>query len=116
MNISKIANAFALTLAVTALPAMALNTQGTYNNNYPNSNYPNNGQTHQRHQKLDVKAMDRNGDGIVTRAEWTGDDASFQRHDRNGDGVISAADRQQRGNNGRQGNYQRQNGNWRSGS
>ena len=36
MNLSKLTSAFALTLAVSALPAMALNTTGVYNN----SNYP----------------------------------------------------------------------------
>jgi Ca2+-binding EF-hand superfamily protein len=34
-------------------------------------------------------AMDRNGDGVITRSEWNGSDRSFQVHDWNGDGVLS---------------------------
>jgi Ca2+-binding EF-hand superfamily protein len=33
--------------------------------------------------------MDRNNDGRITRAEWTGSDRSFAVHDWNGDGVLS---------------------------
>jgi Ca2+-binding EF-hand superfamily protein len=33
--------------------------------------------------------MDRNGDGVITRDEWRGNDNSFAVHDRNGDGVLS---------------------------
>jgi hypothetical protein len=36
---------------------------------------------------------DRNGDGLITRNEWPGNDVSFRRLDRNGDGVISKYDR-----------------------
>ena len=35
------------------------------------------------------QAMDRNGDGRITRAEWRGSDRSFEVHDWNGDGVLS---------------------------
>jgi Ca2+-binding EF-hand superfamily protein len=34
-------------------------------------------------------AMDRNGDGRISRQEWNGSDRSFQVHDWNGDGVLS---------------------------
>jgi len=34
-------------------------------------------------------AMDRNGDGVITRAEWQGSDQSFRQQDRNGDGILS---------------------------
>ena len=34
-------------------------------------------------------AMDRNGDGVITRKEWRGSDASFKVHDWNNDGVLS---------------------------
>ena len=34
-------------------------------------------------------AMDRNGDGVITRAEWQGNDQSFRQQDRNGDGILS---------------------------
>lgn len=33
--------------------------------------------------------MDRDGDGVITRAEWRGSDQSFRVHDWNGDGVLS---------------------------
>jgi len=33
--------------------------------------------------------MDRNGDGVITRAEWRGSDRSFRAHDWNGDGILS---------------------------
>jgi hypothetical protein len=33
--------------------------------------------------------MDRNNDGVVTRAEWRGSDDSFRVHDWNGDGILS---------------------------
>jgi Ca2+-binding EF-hand superfamily protein len=33
--------------------------------------------------------MDRNGDGVITRAEWRGSAQSFRVHDWNGDGVLS---------------------------
>ena len=35
------------------------------------------------------RAMDRNADGMITRAEWRGSDQSFRVHDWNGDGVLS---------------------------
>jgi len=35
------------------------------------------------------RAMDRDGDGVVTRAEWQGSDRSFDVHDWNRDGVLS---------------------------
>ncbi len=33
--------------------------------------------------------MDRNRDGVITRAEWIGSQASFRVHDWNGDGILS---------------------------
>jgi len=96
MNMSRLASACALTIGVMALPAMALNTHNTQP--YYNGQAQNQGQRQGRGDWQNrMKAMDRNGDGIITRDEWTGDDASFKKHDRNGDGVISAADRQQDG-------------------
>lgn len=35
------------------------------------------------------RGMDRNNDGVITRAEWRGNDRSFRVHDWNGDGVLS---------------------------
>lgn len=39
-----------------------------------------------------IGAMDRDRDGVVTRAEWRGSDEAFRRHDTNGDGVLSGAE------------------------
>jgi hypothetical protein len=39
---------------------------------------------------------DANGDVIVSRSEWPGNDDTFRRLDRNGDGVLSEADRKLR--------------------
>ena len=36
------------------------------------------------------RGMDRNRDGVITRAEWRGNEQSFRQHDRNNDGVLSA--------------------------
>jgi Ca2+-binding EF-hand superfamily protein len=33
--------------------------------------------------------LDRNGDGVITRDEWRGNDRSFRSHDWDGDGVLS---------------------------
>jgi Ca2+-binding EF-hand superfamily protein len=38
------------------------------------------------------RGMDRDGDGVITRAEWRGNDQSFRVHDWNGDGVLSGAE------------------------
>jgi Ca2+-binding EF-hand superfamily protein len=35
------------------------------------------------------QAMDANGDGMITRAEWRGSDQAFRNHDWNGDGKLS---------------------------
>jgi len=35
------------------------------------------------------RGMDRNGDGVITRREWNGNDVSFRNHDWNGNGVLS---------------------------
>ena len=40
-------------------------------------------------EQMRFRAMDRNGDGVVTRAEWQGSDQSFRQQDRNGDGILS---------------------------
>ena len=39
--------------------------------------------------QMRFRAMDRNRDGVVTRAEWQGSDESFRQQDRNGDGRLS---------------------------
>ncbi|RPJ64699.1 MAG: hypothetical protein EHM24_22345 [Acidobacteria bacterium] len=40
-------------------------------------------------ERAGFRAMDLNGDGVVSRDEWRGDDRSFRQQDRNGDGVLS---------------------------
>ena len=39
--------------------------------------------------QMRFRAMDRNRDGVVTRAEWAGNDQSFRQQDRNADGILS---------------------------
>lgn len=39
-----------------------------------------------------VGSMDRDGNGMITRGEWTGSEQSFRRLDRNGDNVLSGAE------------------------
>lgn len=41
----------------------------------------------------EVRAYDRNGDGMITRNEFPGDSNAFSRLDRNRDGVLTNADR-----------------------
>lgn len=41
-------------------------------------------------QSTRYRGMDRNRDGVITRAEWRGNEQSFRQHDRNSDGVLSA--------------------------
>jgi len=42
--------------------------------------------------KAQIQQMDRDGDGVVTRAEWQGPAGSFRLHDSNKDGVLSAGE------------------------
>jgi Ca2+-binding EF-hand superfamily protein len=76
----------ALALAVAAVPAMALNTKGAKATS-KNGN--------QRGQQM--ARYDRNGDGLISRDEFPGDAAKFDRLDTNRDGVLSQADRANRG-------------------
>lgn len=81
----KLTTAVALTMFVTAVPAaMALNTNRSANAAWNNSQSQrgNSGQAR-------FRGMDRNGDGMITRDEWRGNDQSFRQLDRNGDGVIT---------------------------
>lgn len=43
-------------------------------------------------ENMRFKGMDTNGDGVITRREWRGNDRSFRNHDRNGDGVLSGSE------------------------
>ena len=42
-----------------------------------------------RQAQMRFQAMDQNGDGVISKAEWRGSAQSFSRHDWNGDGVLS---------------------------
>src|SRR5262245_30653203 len=42
--------------------------------------------------KTEIQQMDRDNDGVVTRAEWQGPAGSFRLHDTNKDGVLSASE------------------------
>ena len=41
------------------------------------------------HAQMRFQAMDSNGDGVISRREWRGSDASFRNQDWDGDGVLS---------------------------
>ena len=41
---------------------------------------------------IDFPEMDRNGDGVITRAEWQGTAQEFRDRDWNGDGILSGAE------------------------
>lgn len=43
----------------------------------------------QQRQRMRFEGMDRNGDGVITRQEWSGSAESFRVHDWNGDGRLS---------------------------
>src|SRR5918995_5235820 len=42
--------------------------------------------------EMRFQAMDTDGDGAISRAEWRGSDQSFQRHDWNGDRMLSGSE------------------------
>ena len=39
--------------------------------------------------QMRFQGMDANGDGVITRSEWRGNDNSFRNQDWNGDGILS---------------------------
>jgi hypothetical protein len=43
----------------------------------------------QSSEQMRFYGLDRNNDGVITRAEWSGNDQSFREHDINGDGILS---------------------------
>jgi Ca2+-binding EF-hand superfamily protein len=43
-------------------------------------------------ERAGFRGMDRDSDGVITRAEWRGNDRSFRNHDTNRDGVLSGAE------------------------
>ena len=46
-------------------------------------------QTDLRARQSEFREMDRDNDGVITRAEWRGERQSFRRYDLNRDGVLS---------------------------
>jgi Ca2+-binding EF-hand superfamily protein len=42
-----------------------------------------------RNENMRFRGVDKNGDGMISRQEWPGNDTSFRNHDRNNDGVLS---------------------------
>ena len=98
MNVKKIATAAALALFVATAPgAMALSGKSKATSGKGKQGSAD----HQR-----MARLDRNGDGIITRAEFNGDAAAFDRLDRNHDGVLSQADRAGQGRGKGKGNGQ----------
>lgn len=75
-------------LGVLAAPAAAAaeSRQAQVQERRPSDDRPQ-GQTRMR-----FRSMDKDGDGVITRAEWRGSDQSFRRLDTNGDGVASGAE------------------------
>jgi hypothetical protein len=65
-----------LTLPLSLAPAAATSAEAQ-------------GQAAQPVSKYRFQALDKDRDGRITRAEWDGNDRSFQNHDWNGDGVLS---------------------------
>ena len=78
MNTRKIATALALTMLVSAGAVMA-GEKGHKSKDGKHSG---------KHSGTSYRTMDTNGDGLVSRSEWTGDLAKFDRLDGNRDGVL----------------------------
>lgn len=84
MKFSKITGAIALTLAASSIPAMAVNVrtarrlQSNSRQAFSSNSAPSG-----------WNAMDRNGDGVISRNEWTGTQAEFDRLNTNRDNVLT---------------------------
>lgn len=86
MKIGKITSALALTLAVASVPAMAVNTRAI--------------RTTQTASMDGFTRMDRNRDGMISRGEWTRDEATFRRLDLDRDNMLTRAESRQAWSNG----------------
>src|SRR5215207_10105742 len=71
---------FVLTVVISALPLSGVAAQSRFT--------PPPAQT-QTQQQMRWGNMDRNGDRVITRAEWRGTAQAFQNADWNGDGILS---------------------------
>ena len=97
MNVKKISSALALSFLVASVPAMAMKTGGNVK-----SNGKRNGHAKHSHkgrsaeQREQLRQLDTNKDGVISRSEWRGDAAKFDRLDTNHDGVLSQTDRASR--------------------
>ena len=88
MKTRKATSALALTLAMASVPAMALNTRTTTTRTTT--------QTTTRNQSVNMdqrfRQMDRNGNGVIERGEWTRDAKMFDRLDTNRDNAVTRAE------------------------
>jgi len=74
---------------VVALPLVAASAAYAQNDDRSEQDQQRNSQSRAA---MRFRAMDTNRDGVITRREWRGSDASFRAHDWNGDGVLSGAE------------------------
>jgi EF hand domain-containing protein len=72
----------AIVLSAVMVPGVAL-AQNNGNGSRAN------GQDADSREQMRFRAMDTDNDGVITRAEWRGNDQSFREHDLNHDGVLS---------------------------
>lgn len=75
----------AIVLSAIVAPAAAL----AQNNGNGNGNGRAYGQNRDTRDQMRFRDMDTDNDGVITRAEWRGNDQSFREHDVNHDGVLS---------------------------
>lgn len=78
----------AATVAAILLSAAVISTGALAQGN-GNGNGRANGQYRETRDEMRFRGMDADHDGVITRAEWRGDDQSFREHDLNHDGVLS---------------------------
>ncbi len=52
-------------------------------------------------QSTRFRGMDLNRDGVITRAEWRGNEVTFRQHDRNSDGVLAGEELRYAADDGR---------------
>ena len=76
-----------MTALVIALPLVAAPVARAQNNDDQEQR-----RNSQSRETTRFQGMDRNNDGVITRREWRGSDASFRTHDWNGDNVLSGAE------------------------
>jgi Ca2+-binding EF-hand superfamily protein len=75
--------------AALAAPAAAAADQGQGRGRGRNADQQEQNENRRDNQQMRFRGMDTDNDGVITRAEWRGNDESFRQHDTNGDGVLS---------------------------